>query len=163
MSKTTSLILLSQIIYLGCDIPNDEIPPSDVKVEIEAFNLLDGNINNDGIVIDTLEAMSEFSTSNYDALEFKLAFSINSTYGDEDFKITISANETIMYSIDQDDISDYFNSYQYTDSFEDAKIYSSETLATGEADNLTIVYTIDVSDKWDLTNVKLTVYGRWNN
>ena len=41
MSKTTSLILLSQIIYLGCDIPNDEIPPSDVKVEIEAFNLLD--------------------------------------------------------------------------------------------------------------------------
>ena len=163
MSKTTSLILLSQIIYLGCNVPNDEIPPSDVKVEIEAFNLLDGNINNDGIVADTLEAISEFSTSNFDALEFKLSFSINSTDSDEDFKITIYVNETIVYSIDHNDISDYFTTYDNTDSFEDSKIYSSETLSITEADNLTIAYTIDASDNWNLTNVKLTVYGRWNN
>jgi len=159
MPKISLAILLPQIFYFGCDIPEDKIPSYNPRIEIAAYNLEGGELYYTSYEFGTLDSSI---VNSYDNLEFILSFSINfynSEYINDpniNFNIQIAVNDEQILEFTIFELED--NQANYTKTI---TIPSQDDLFNTH--ELMISHTSEVHEEWELENLVLNVYGKFDN
>ena len=156
MHRISLIILLSNIFYFGCDIPEDIIPSYNSRIEIAEYNLAGGGLNYTSYEFGVLDSSI---VSSYDNLEFILSFSINLLLNNDpniNFNIQIAVNNEQILEFIKFELDDNQANYSKTITIPS----QNELFKTNE---LIISHTSEVDAEWGLESLVLNVYGKFDN
>ena len=160
MPRFSLAVLIVSIIFWGCDIPEDEIPSYNPKVEIATYSITNDFLTES--LKDTIGTLDSSIVTSYDKVEFELSFSINFNNSEDindpniRFFIQVDVDSEKVLRFEKEELHIDATSYQ--------KIITVSKQDYNEVFNknvIPIIYSTEVYDEWEIEDIILKVYGRF--